>query len=110
MIARTDQGVAADEDVIKLVEDLEVRLRTNPEEILYIHCWGGHGRTGTIVCCLLGRVDRLLSCSIIRSLIYTFWLFIIMMISIIIMFFRFLPIPTTIKHRTPVWNISGQVF
>ncbi len=55
MIARTDQGVAADEDVIKLVEDLEVRLRTNPEEILYIHCWGGHGRTGTIVCCLLGK-------------------------------------------------------
>ncbi len=25
-------------------------------ERLYIHCWGGHGRTGTLVAVLLGRL------------------------------------------------------
>ena len=28
-------------------------------EKLYIHCWGGHGRTGTLVAVLLGRLYNL---------------------------------------------------
>ena len=27
-------------------------------EVVYVHCWGGHGRTGTIVSILLGRLFR----------------------------------------------------
>jgi protein-tyrosine phosphatase len=47
-----DQFVAEDSAVISLVTNLQERLKN--EENLYIHCWGGHGRTGTIVACLLG--------------------------------------------------------
>jgi hypothetical protein len=25
-------------------------------EKMYIHCWGGHGRTGTLVATMLGRL------------------------------------------------------
>lgn len=28
-------------------------------ENLYIHCWGGHGRTGTLVSVMLGRLYNL---------------------------------------------------
>ena len=28
------------------------RIRTT-DEIIYLHCWGGHGRAGTVVCLLL---------------------------------------------------------
>ncbi len=37
-------------------------------ERLYIHCWGGHGRTGTLVATMLGRLYSL-SCS--NALRYT---------------------------------------
>lgn len=47
-----DQFVTSDERVIALMETLAELLRQG--EVLYIHCWGGHGRTGTIIGCLLG--------------------------------------------------------
>ena len=25
-------------------------------QVLYVHCWGGHGRTGSVVCLLLHRL------------------------------------------------------
>ena len=34
----------------------------NAGERLYIHCWGGHGRTGTLVATMLARLYSL-SCS-----------------------------------------------
>ncbi|ORX97933.1 phosphatases II [Basidiobolus meristosporus CBS 931.73] len=37
-----------------LVNVLEQRVFKN-NEVLYIHCWGGHGRTGTLVACLLSK-------------------------------------------------------
>lgn len=46
-----DCGVTNDDDVIELAKSLAMSLQNG--EILYIHCWGGHGRTGTIVCILL---------------------------------------------------------
>ena len=48
-----DQFVAEDSAVVDLISDLISRLHNG--ENLYIHCWGGHGRTGTIVACLLGK-------------------------------------------------------
>lgn len=49
-----DQYVVEDEKVLALVEELLVRFHAG--EVMYIHCWGGHGRTGTIVACLLARL------------------------------------------------------
>ncbi|KAL6050485.1 MAP kinase phosphatase 6 [Balamuthia mandrillaris] len=48
-----DRGVADDEVVISLVNDLR-RWMHNGEKI-YLHCRGGHGRTGTIVSILFGK-------------------------------------------------------
>lgn len=47
-----DCGVADDAAVTDLAFDLAERLRSTAE-IVYLHCWGGHGRTGTLVCLLL---------------------------------------------------------
>lgn len=50
----TDQEVTADEMVEDLVDQLLRRMAGG--EILYVHCRGGHGRTGTICAILLGRL------------------------------------------------------
>lgn len=34
----------------------QLERRFHAGEVMYIHCWGGHGRTGTIVACLLARL------------------------------------------------------
>lgn len=49
-----DGDIAADHAMHRLVEDCCQRVVTG--ERLYIHCWGGHGRTGTLVSILLGRL------------------------------------------------------
>ena len=46
-------GVIEDEKVMALVESIVQLVLIG--EIVYIHCHGGHGRTGTIVGCLLGN-------------------------------------------------------
>ena len=28
-------------------------------EVLYVHCWGGHGRAGTVAACLMAILDGL---------------------------------------------------
>jgi hypothetical protein len=38
------------------VERLAGLLVGDPNEVMYIHCHGGHGRTGTIAALLLGRL------------------------------------------------------
>ena len=47
-------GVPADslEELAHACHDL--RARVLAEEVLYIHCWGGRGRTGVVAACLLG--------------------------------------------------------
>lgn len=47
------------EDVRKLVDDIIAIVHNNPDAKVYIHCWGGVGRTGTIVGCLLSELCEL---------------------------------------------------
>lgn len=47
-----DMGVVADDHFVALIHDLMARLARG--EVLYVHCWGGHGRTGTVVAVLIG--------------------------------------------------------
>ncbi len=47
------------EDVRKLVDDIIGIVHNNPDAKVYIHCWGGVGRTGTIVGCLLSELYEL---------------------------------------------------
>lgn len=49
-----DQSVADDELVRVFIEQLLERIARG--EVLYVHCHGGHGRTGTICSLLLGRL------------------------------------------------------
>ncbi|CAE7844688.1 unnamed protein product, partial [Symbiodinium microadriaticum] len=52
-----DQEVTDDAMVEELVSQLLERLAAG--EVLYVHCRGGHGRTGTICAILLGRMYKL---------------------------------------------------
>lgn len=47
------------EDVRKLVDEIIGIVHNNPDAKVYIHCWGGVGRTGTIVGCLLSELYQL---------------------------------------------------
>lgn len=49
-----DGGITTDAALICLVDDCCSRLLRG--EKLYIHCWGGHGRTGTLIAVILGRI------------------------------------------------------
>merc|ERR1719272_1615103 len=46
-----DGGAGADDVMEALVCDLLDDLKKG--RVLYVHCWGGHGRTGIVVCLLL---------------------------------------------------------
>jgi len=52
-----DGGTAKDSQVLPLLQELVQRVRMNQR--LYIHCYGGHGRAGTICACLLGILYEL---------------------------------------------------
>ncbi|MEW5309729.1 MAG: hypothetical protein WDW38_001591 [Sanguina aurantia] len=49
-----DGNVTTDSALNRLAEDVMERVVRG--EKLYIHCWGGHGRTGTLVAVMLGRL------------------------------------------------------
>lgn len=49
-----DGHVTADALVSRLADDLIARLARR--QVVYIHCWGGHGRTGTVVAVMLARM------------------------------------------------------
>eukprot|EP01117_Protostelium_nocturnum_P014209 TRINITY_DN5387_c0_g1_i1.p1 TRINITY_DN5387_c0_g1~~TRINITY_DN5387_c0_g1_i1.p1 ORF type:complete len:195 (-),score=50.31 TRINITY_DN5387_c0_g1_i1:187-771(-) len=49
-----DGNVTQDELVISMVEELIVRYER--KEKILIHCWGGHGRTGTVAAILYGKI------------------------------------------------------
>jgi len=46
-----DCGVTDDSKVLALAQKLVCDLARG--EVIYLHCWGGHGRTGTVVCIML---------------------------------------------------------
>ena len=46
-----DCSIVADDVVFNLAIKLAQAIRDG--EILYLHCWGGHGRTGVVVCLIL---------------------------------------------------------
>jgi mRNA deadenylase 3'-5' endonuclease subunit Ccr4 len=51
-----DGGVTKDEDgFIALIFELIQRMKAGRR--IYLHCWGGHGRTGSIVSILLAVID-----------------------------------------------------
>ena len=50
-----DRGLPRDEtDLLALVRDMLARMSQGRK--LYVHCWGGHGRTGTVVAVLLAHL------------------------------------------------------
>jgi len=46
-----DCGITDDDRVLELARALVKNIAEG--EIIYLHCWGGHGRTGTLVCIML---------------------------------------------------------
>jgi hypothetical protein len=52
-----DCACAEDANVLDLARNLVARLFRG--EVLYLHCWGGHGRTGTLVCIMLHLMYKL---------------------------------------------------
>eukprot|EP01039_Chlorochromonas_danica_P003487 gene3487-3820_t len=46
-----DCGVTDDSKVLRLAEELVADISRG--QVIYIHCWGGHGRTGTVVSIML---------------------------------------------------------
>lgn len=47
------------EGVCQLIDEIISIHNKTPEAKFYIHCWGGVGRTGTIVACFLARTLNL---------------------------------------------------
>ena len=50
-----DFGVVSDRSLVALVDEL--RRAIDAGRCLYVHCMGGHGRTGTVVANLIAAVD-----------------------------------------------------
>jgi len=45
-------SVTDDESILNLAKHIVLRLKTT-DDVFYIHCWGGHGRSGTLVAVIL---------------------------------------------------------
>eukprot|EP00520_Triparma_pacifica_P017866 CAMPEP_0118641952 /NCGR_PEP_ID=MMETSP0785-20121206/5582_1 /TAXON_ID=91992 /ORGANISM="Bolidomonas pacifica, Strain CCMP 1866" /LENGTH=602 /DNA_ID=CAMNT_0006533483 /DNA_START=19 /DNA_END=1823 /DNA_ORIENTATION=- len=59
-----DCSVTDDSTIIRLCKELVERLATG--EVIYLHCWGGHGRTGTAICIMLHLMYNLTSFEALR--------------------------------------------
>jgi protein-tyrosine phosphatase len=46
-----DCSITDDDGVLELAKSLVAAISEG--EVIYLHCWGGHGRTGTLVCIML---------------------------------------------------------
>jgi hypothetical protein len=60
-----DGGITSDVATLALVRDCCARARAG--EKLYIHCWGGHGRTGTLVSLILAELYNLSADQALRA-------------------------------------------
>jgi protein-tyrosine phosphatase len=47
-----DMRSADDESLIEFIPQLAAIVK-RPDEVVYVHCWGGHGRTGIVISLLL---------------------------------------------------------
>ena len=48
-----DGGITTAAAMRAILDDIDTALQRGG--VVYIHCWGGRGRTGTVVCCSLIR-------------------------------------------------------
>ena len=44
--------VPKDEDLVQFIPQLADKIKQS-SEVVYVHCWGGHGRTGIVIALLL---------------------------------------------------------
>ena len=51
-----DMGIEDDVEVTKFIDELLEILFDNPRNRIYIHCYGGHGRSATIAGILYGKL------------------------------------------------------
>ena len=49
-----DGGIAEDEEVLSCCQEVVSLLQK--QHVVYVHCWGGHGRTGVVISIVLGLV------------------------------------------------------
>lgn len=54
-----DRGVTFDTDVSKVVNQIVQHITRG--DVVYVHCWGGHGRSGVICACVLMQLERISS-------------------------------------------------
>ena len=59
-----DCSVTDDTKIVTLCRDLVSRLASG--EVIYLHCWGGHGRTGTAVCIMIHMMYGISSSEALR--------------------------------------------
>ncbi len=48
-----DTDVPPVEDMVTILNEIDLAIKHSPA--VYLHCWGGRGRTGTVVGCYLAR-------------------------------------------------------
>lgn len=54
-----DGFIAQDDAVDKFTDELVAKVLDSKEPSMLLHCWGGHGRTGTIAAILLAKLYKL---------------------------------------------------
>lgn len=65
-----DMNVTTDEKIISLCQNIVHRIKVK-REIILVHCAGGHGRTGTVVGCVLHLLYKLSLEQILNYLQFT---------------------------------------
>jgi protein-tyrosine phosphatase len=53
-----DMSITKDEQLLLLCQNIVHRIKIN-KEIIFVHCAGGHGRTGTVLACVLYLLYKL---------------------------------------------------
>jgi len=67
-----DCGITDDDRVLELARELVKDIAEG--RVIYLHCWGGHGRTGTLVCIMLhlmyglDPVEAMARCQLVHDL------------------------------------------
>ena len=50
-----DMSIIDDDTLINFIPHLAASVRQS-NQCVYVHCWGGHGRTGVVIACLLASL------------------------------------------------------